>query len=429
MEDFPNTNMGSAGQVAPLLQKFLNGDMLSENEMLILEHWKANSLENRALFDSLADPSAIRDMLQKWHAIEINRELNKQRGARMLTEKMLQVNKPAYEKQSQTGTAETDPMRPSPGNPVHRVHFLRHAWFRYAAVVCITLGVAAYFLLPALRQKPILAVHQEKDTLNDIQPGNDKAILTLSNGKQVELNNHSTSETINDGSISISNNNGELSYKDAQVYAINTMSTPKGGQYQLTLADGTRVWLNAASSITYPTVFTNNTREVKITGEAYFEVAKNAGKSFKVIVNGMEVEVLGTHFNINAYDDEAAIKTTLFEGAVKVIKGTSQERLKPGQQAQLDRKNTLKVINDVDTGMEIAWKNSEFNFKNTDLKTVMRQLARWYDLEVVYEDGAPVNRRFDGEIPMDISLLQVINSLEKYDVHFRLEGRKLIVLP
>ncbi|RZS72742.1 FecR family protein [Pseudobacter ginsenosidimutans] len=297
-----------------------------------------------------------------------------------------------------------------------------------AAVLILAISGGIYYLAQKSIEPYALAQTELK---NDVQPGRSGAILTLSDGKKVLLDSAANGLIAEQSGARVEHKDGQVLYNKGNnaVAVINTMATPKGKKYQLTLADGTKVWLNAASSISFPTAFTGKDRTVSITGEAYFDVTKNAAKPFRVRVNNMEVEVLGTQFNINAYSDEPLIKTTLLEGAVRVTKGTGSQLLKPGQQAQLDQNDQLTLISDTDAAYEMAWKNNEFNFKYTDLKTVMRQLARWYDLEIVYETNAPVNKEFGGRIPMDASLSLILKVLEKGGVHFRLEGNMLTVLP
>lgn len=305
----------------------------------------------------------------------------------------------------------------------------RMRWIAAAAAVLILsiLGGVIYLAQRAVQQKELV------QTVNktEIQPGRTGAVLTLSDGKQIILDSTKNGLIAEQSGARIEHKNGEVLYNDGDkaVPVINTMRTPRGRKYQLMLADGTKVWLNAASSISFPTSFTGPDRTVSITGEAYFDVAQNAAKPFRVRVNNMEVEVLGTQFNIHAYDDEPIIKTTLLEGAVKVTKGAASQLLKPGQQAQLNQENQLTLIAAADLRYETAWKDNEFNFNYTDLKTVMRQLARWYDLEIVYESNATVYKQFGGQIPMDASLSLVLKVLEKGGVHCRLEGNTLTVLP
>jgi transmembrane sensor len=211
----------------------------------------------------------------------------------------------------------------------------------------------------------------------------------------------------------------------------NTLSTPRGRQFQLVLPDGSRVWLNSASSITFPTAFTGKDRLVKLEGEAYMEVAKDASHPFKVSINEMQVEVLGTHFNINGYVNEVLVKTTLLEGRVKVRSSATNQQaiLVPGEQAQINRQNqTINKIKDVDVDAEVAWRFGNFQFNNADLKTVMRQLERWYDVEVVYNGEVP-DREFLGTIPRRLNLSKVLTLLQGQNVHFKIDGKKIIVSP
>lgn len=203
----------------------------------------------------------------------------------------------------------------------------------------------------------------------------------------------------------------------------NTMRTPRGGEYRLQLPDGSKVWLNAASSITYPNIFTGDTRSVEITGEAYFEVAKDAARPFKVQAGNMKVEVLGTHFNINAYPGEPVIKTTLLEGAVRIQDAV----LKPGQQASLAATGQFRVEDDVETEEVMAWKNGFFQFNDADMPTVMRQLENWYDITVAYEGRVP-KRSFGGAIQRSLPLSKVLDILEENNVRFKIEGRNITVM-
>ena len=193
------------------------------------------------------------------------------------------------------------------------------------------------------------------------------------------------------------------------------------------LEDGTKVWLNAESSIRFPAAFDKKERAVEITGEAYFEVAKNANRPFTVSVNGMQVQVLGTHFNINSYSDESAINTTLLEGSVKVIKNKEMKMLVPGQQAHLENNGDLSVVKNINTSEIVAWKNELFSFHDTDLKNLMRQLSRWYDVEIVLPQNTAAIT-FNGKISRKANLSDVLKMLELTDeVAFTIEGKKVIV--
>ncbi len=227
---------------------------------------------------------------------------------------------------------------------------------------------------------------------------------------------------------------GQLAYTPASGKGIssseisyNTISTPRAAQYQIVLSDGTKVWLNAASSLRYPTVFTGKDRQVVLTGEGYFEVAKNKEKPFHVQVGGLEVEVLGTHFNIMAYEDEDAIQTTLLEGSVKVIHNNQSDLLVPGREASLGRSSNQLTVGDANVQQAVAWKNGYFYFDKSDVKTIMRQVSRWYDLDIIYEAPVP-DMKFSGKIERGLPLSGIAHLLESGQIHFRIEGKNCIML-
>lgn len=277
----------------------------------------------------------------------------------------------------------------------------------------------------------------EKRFKNDAEPGHDGAILKLADGRTIILDSAANGALTTEGSTKIEKaGNGQLVYhtaagKEQQQVLYNTLSTPRGRKFRLTLPDGSNVWLNAESSITYPSAFVSNERKVEITGEAYFEVTHNPAMPFKVKINtspgnGGEVEVLGTHFNIMAYNDERSINTTLLEGAVKIIQGSKSSFLKPGQQAQLNNAGELKLISNANAEEAVAWKNGLFIFNGADIKTIMRQVSRWYDVEISYEKE--ISQTFSGTIPRTVNASKLFNYLElTRHVHFRIEGKKVIV--
>jgi transmembrane sensor len=265
----------------------------------------------------------------------------------------------------------------------------------------------------------------------DIPPGGNKAILTLANGQQIVLNDAAKGEISKQSGISVSKSkDGELIYTvaDANVAQIentlNTISTPKGGQYTVMLSDGTKVMLNSASSLTFPTSFGDEDRRVELNGEAYFEVAKHKNSRFKVISGIQTVEVLGTHFNVNAYADEESIKTTLLEGAVKVSTSSAAMVIEPGEQAILNGNALVK--NRVNTAKETAWINGVFSFDRDNIKSVMRQVSRWYDVNIVYV--GPLNQEeYFGEISRTSKLSEVFKILEINNVRFDVKGKTVRV--
>ncbi|HMI60329.1 MAG TPA: FecR domain-containing protein, partial [Puia sp.] len=258
------------------------------------------------------------------------------------------------------------------------------------------------------------------------------AILTLADGRQIVLDSTNNGFSATDGHAKIvKGSKDQITYKASDAASAelfyNTISTPRGRKISVVLADGTKVWLNAASSIKFTTVFSGSQRQVEIRGEAYFEVAANVKQPFVVKKMGSDyaVQVLGTQFNINAYDDEDVIRTTLLEGSVRI----KNKILKPGQQAVAGKdQDEVTVVPNVNTGEVMSWKNGVFNFDRADIYTVMRQVARWYDVEVEYK--GTITRHFGGSISQDVNVSQVFKMLELTGaVHFTIEGRKVIVMP
>ena len=332
--------------------------------------------------------------------------------------------------------------RPQKPDEIPKMRLNRaHLWRNIAAVVAlfvIGIGAYLYFHQPPVSQKLV----QQEETKADIMPGGSKAVLTLGSGQHIIL------DSTNAGLLSMQGNtkvvqlkSGSVVYQKQQTrdntaatasqhtntktQAYNTLTVPRGGKYQLILSDGTKVWLNAASSIRYPIAFTGNERKVSITGEVYFEVMHDEKHPFKVIANGEVIEDLGTHFNVNAYADEPAMKVTLLEGAVKV----RDKILKPGGQA-LIQDGKVEISKDVNVSNVVAWKDGYFAFDNATLATVMRKLARWYDIEVVYKQGMENNKKsFSGTIGRDLTLSQVLTGLRQMNTHFTIEpDRRTVIL-
>jgi len=307
-------------------------------------------------------------------------------------------------------------------------------WTKVAAAACIILFISsfAYWIsLQPAKDKLITTANVPEEKQTPIKPGGNHAILTMADGRTIVL------DSVQNGNIVIGNNKikkqGALLVYDASkplngetAVAYNTLSTPRGAQYQLVLPDGSKVWLNASSSINFPTTFIGNERNVELTGEAYFEIAKNKEKPFHVQVGGMQVEVLGTHFNINAYPEEGAVKTSLLEGSVKIKKGNISGLLKPGQQGVLKNNDDNIEIKKADMNEAIAWKNGLFQFDGADIKNIMNQIGRWYDVEIVYSGKVP-ERRFEGKISRDAQLSDVLKILELSNVKFSIQGKKIVV--
>jgi len=301
------------------------------------------------------------------------------------------------------------------------------SWVKFAAAAMfiITAG-SVYFWLNNIKISPQTV--QAKIISTKVTPviaaGTNKAVLTLADGSNIVLDSMGQGILAKQGNAKVIKlNTTTLAYnatdENNQEVLYNTLATPNGGKYQLILPDGSKVWLNAASSIHFPTIFTGKERRVTVTGEAYFEVAKNAAMPFKITVKDMEVEVLGTHFNVMAYDDENSMNTTLLEGSVKISKGVIKKMLVPGQQSVI---NSTGEINIVDADMEevMAWKNGWFQFNAADIKTVMRQISRWYAVEVVYEGKIP-DGHYSGAVSRDNDIFQVLKIMQSGGVRFKIE--------
>lgn len=304
--------------------------------------------------------------------------------------------------------------------------------FAAAAVLLLTIGTAFYFYN---NNRQLEFEAQRIAQKNLILPGRDQAILTLANGKTILLDTAGTGKIIEESGIHITKtSSGELVYEVRDVeqgkeLSYNTISTPRGGQYQVLLPDGTRVWLNAASSLRFPVAFTGKDRNVELNGEAYFEVAKNAAKPFKVKTNHQQVDVLGTHFNINAYADEDFTKTTLLEGKVSISRGQEQVYLNQGQQTLNVAGQTLKAKKVKDVTEAVAWKNGLFMFEQESIFTIMNKISRWYNIEVTYK-GDLRGQRYSGNISKFEEVTEVLKTMELTGtIQFKIEGRRIIVMP
>ncbi|UYQ95765.1 FecR domain-containing protein [Chitinophaga horti] len=307
--------------------------------------------------------------------------------------------------------------------PAKRVKVFTYMKWAAAALVAGAIGVGAWMYTKQPTTPPQLATQQPQQ--NDIAPASKGALLTLADGTTVPLDSLKQGVIASQHGASISLDKGTVSYSGQSTdIAMNTLSTPNGRLYHLVLPDGSEVWLNAGSAITFPTSFSGNERRVSLKGEAYFEIAESASQPFKVQAGASEVQVLGTGFNIMAYENEAAVKTTLVHGSIAVAAGSSSRILKPGQQASVTTNGIM--VQQADVSQVMAWKNGLFNFENATVKDVMNQLERWYDIEVVYENGVP-DITFGGKMERGLSLSHVMRILEISKVKLRLEQRRLIV--
>lgn len=313
-----------------------------------------------------------------------------------------------------------------------RVYHRKPLWPKMAAAasILIFVGISMWFFM--LNKKSPEKHYVSNAVFSKyVVPGGNKATITLSNGATVILNGTQIGKLAMQGSTQISQTqNGQINYSKAGNESsgepmYNTATTPRGGQYEFVLSDGTKVWLNASSSIRFPVTFGGNERRVQITGEAYFEVAHNAAMPFRVEAHGQTVEVLGTHFNVNAYEDEASVKTTLLEGSVKVSAQGVSKTIKPGEQSEL--KDGKLSINEVDVNDAVAWKNGYFSFKDDDMRAFMRQISRWYDIDVSYEANIP-ERRFSGEIARNANISQILDILSFKKIHYKTTNNQLIII-
>lgn len=406
--------------IAELIYRHRNGT-LSGKALLELNTWIASSDDNRRLFEALTEDKRVFDELLKMEKQDVETHVH-----RILNR---------IGENNSTGV-----------KPLTSPFYRRRKWYWMAAALFF-MAVSATVFYFSNREKivtttPRYAAHPL------IQPGVDKAILKLSDGTQVLLDSN-LAEVLNQQNVTIRQEDGMLVYAPINAHApkdtrplTNTIITPRGGQYKVMLPDGTRVWLNAASSITFPTAFTGRERRVAITGEAYFEVAKmyaSAGNEkiknkvpFVVDItmpsgNAGEIVVLGTQFNINAYPEESAIRTTLVEGSVMLRQGKTQLKIQPGQQAGMETHEAPIKTSYPDMEEVLAWKNGRFKFNNTDAVNIMRQIARWYDVDIKTE-GDLSAIRFSGGISRKDDVTKLLTILESEGrLEFAIEGKTIIV--
>jgi transmembrane sensor len=411
-----------ANRISYLISKHLN-DELNDQEKQELDEWVQQSEDHQRFFNQFTDEDAFAETLEEYET-----------GKGIVLSKIKEAINLKEQPQPKTGI----------------IWWLN--WRRLTAVAAsiIIAGGAWVWWNINKREKPLTETAIVQPTQNR-QPASEGAVLKLADGKEIILDNTQNGAVAIQGNTRVTKQGGLLSYNNTNAgntVLYNTLSTPKGKIYKLLLPDGSLVWLNAASSIRFPTAFTNGERNVEITGEVYFEVkhltpsvgAEKGKIPFKVQVNETtEVEVLGTHFNINAYYNEDAIRTTLLEGSVKVVNRESaignnppaskqnSVILKPGQQAVLAVGHSpLTIDHSPDIKQVMGWKNGYFSLDDLSLEALMREVERWYDVEVVYENGVPV-KAFFGKVNRDLSLFDFMEGLKDWGVRFRLEGRKVII--
>jgi transmembrane sensor len=314
----------------------------------------------------------------------------------------------------------------------------KYRWLQVAAVFVAVLFAGIFFIQRKKNHETgtVKLTNKEQKT---ILPGGNKAYLTLANGSRIVLDDAQTGKLATRPGVTVSKTgNGMLVYHftnsnnntaAATTPEFNTITTPRGGQYQVVLEDGTRVWLNAASSIKFPQAFTGVTREVELTGEAYFEVAKNKAKPFIVQANGTKVQVFGTHFNINAYGDNNNVTTTLLEGSVRMSSGSSAVMLAPGQQGDAATNGASIKVSPADIQQTMAWKNGLFIFHDLNITEVMKQVGRWYDVDVEYRDDEVKNNEFGGTISKYKNINELLDVMVlTRSIHYKIEGRRVIIM-
>jgi len=375
-------NLKQAYRTAYLIAGFLKNS-LTQEEKEELDEWILANDENMILFEKMTDERNLAEAGEWFKSMDVESDLAE-------TRKKIETRKP------------------------------NRLWqYVAAASIIIATGAGIYFYQISIHQKPPVTTVQKQD----IMPGSNKATLTLGDGKIIELGNVGDDTTIN-GRVKILRKDGQLVYEPGKIrneVTYNTLTIPRKGQYKLILPDGSKVWLNSESSIRYPVSFVGNERRVYVTGETFFEVAKDKTKPFRVVAGDITIEALGTQFNVNAYTNEPFFSTTLIEGSIRVSKGSEMKILKPSQQAQLT--DAEFKITDTDNDDAIAWKNNQFKFTNTPIDEIMRQIARWYDAEIVYQDNLTLhlNATIGRNVPVS-KLLDILQATNQ--IHFKIEGKK-----
>lgn len=394
----PNMNISS--RIADLISGYLFNE-LNDYEMEELEQWINASTQNKDIFESILDESNLEDQGRIYTSINVASALIKV-------------------KQQLEFAEQTE---------VPKDRKMKQLWVRITVAASLLLigTIGVYYLNHSRIPGP--STNLVKQAV--INPGSNKATLTLANGKKIMLSSATKGELANEAGVVITKTaDGILVYevkdrKERGNHEMNMLSTPNGGQYQVSLPDGTKVWLNAATSLKYPASFSRTKeRKVELTGEAYFEVAKDKTHPFVVVANQQTVEVLGTHFNINSYTNQEFSKTTLLEGSVKI---NGRILLKPGEEGALTKSGAL-AVHAVDAESAIAWKNGLFIFENETLKIAMDKIARWYDVEVEYQNPSLKSLTVGGIISRFEKVSEVLNLFEKAaDIQFTLKGRTIII--
>jgi transmembrane sensor len=394
--------MEASERIGELIFRYIRQELTVEEE-LELTAWVEESPENQRFFEEETDPVNIRkDITAMYHDKDL-------------------VYKKILEK------------HPELSEDRRRFHI--PLILKIAVISVLTVGMATLFINLIYFKKGGTVIPDSPVASHSIKAGGPHALLILSNGREVLIDSVDDGQIASEGQSDITKkDSGELVYSDnnsittGSEAALNTLRTPRGGQFSLRLPDGTRVWLNAASSLTYPSYFTGSERKVTLEGEAYFEVAKNPAAPFKVITQKMQVRVLGTHFNVMAYPDEPVQTATLLEGSVQVKQNNAEVILQPGQQAEVSGPGNMKLIRDADVYAATAWKNGTTSFKDASIQTIMRSISRWYDVDIIYQGQIP-DKKFKGGLPRNTDLSELLTVLEQNGIHFTVQGKVITVIP
>ncbi len=393
--------------IAELILKYLRSE-LTVDESETLENWLQKSTRNRSFFNDLTE--SINREIKAYSSFEHDKE----------TQRAIIKEKLGFTK-------------------VRKIEPKRKVFIWYAAAAfLVILFTGVYFWFNQTNKNELAKTNKLFHQQNDVAPGGNGAVLTLSDGSVISLDSVGKGAIASQGNTKIISNAGQLAYKFINIKSAhenlmyNTLTTRRANQYQLILPDGSKVWLNAASSIKYPVVFLGNTRNVTITGEAYFEIVHDATRPFTVSITNSagehkaDVEVLGTHFNINAYEDEPGIKTTLIQGAIRISNTQNKKVLSPGDEAMVNPDNNISIEKNTNTDNAIAWKNGLIAL-NGDIKNIMRQFSRWYDVDIKY-DGPISTEKIYGKIPRNINLSGALEALKiNSKLNYSIVGKTILV--
>lgn len=385
----------------------------------LLEQYLAGSIspEGKAQLKKLLDQPAYLDELKSLMEESFHNDA-------FLSEEDPHIKK-IIQQNLQQKITETRPLfnRPS------KLFYLRRLMVAAAVLGIIGISALLFIFHPPARQKEVAAVSKRSDVA---PPKSSVATITLADGSRIALDSLTNGIIASQRNVNVIKlSDGQIAYKgNSSETVYNTLFNPRGSTVvTLTLSDGTKVWLNNESSLRYPVAFAGKEREVEITGEAYFEVFHDRSKPFTVVINGAKVEVLGTHFNINSYPDAASINTTLLEGSIKVSRNGTTRLIKPGDQAQVYQNGAIDIKSNVDLKGVMAWKNGYFQFDGVSTETIMKQISRWYDVDIVYA-GDVKNELFAGSLPRSANVSEVLSLLEMTKtVRFSLEEKKIVVKP